>query len=293
MSTTIQKDGRRWTVDGDGIKTLKREYVIVLDSNNLSADGESQEFPGVPAIGSAHPAHSELTVRSYDVDEGESAEKKLLKITVNYSAESTEDESGGESGQEWNGAVEQWGWDAGEESKEVAYNLLEGHEGPLLNSAGDPFDSLPQASFPVPVFTKVLKTTSRIGNALNMNCKLNRNTVTIGSISCAPKTLLATVSEARIFGDPNYRYKYTIQLKYKSNFSLYGAGDTPIEFGWDIPVVDSGMRELDDNNKLKLIMQTDSETGKPCAVTSPELLDGTGHKVVRSAGGEGADPEQV
>jgi len=38
--------------------------------------------------------------------------------------------------------------------------------------------------------------------------------------------------------------------------SMYGAGTTPIEFGWDIPVVDAGMRELKDG-KLQVIMSID------------------------------------
>lgn len=38
--------------------------------------------------------------------------------------------------------------------------------------------------------------------------------------------------------------------------SMLGAGTTPIEFGWDIPVVDAGMRELKDG-KLQVIMSID------------------------------------
>ena len=104
-------------------------------------------------------------------------------------------------------------------------------------------------------------------------------------MDCPAKTLLAVISEKRIFDDEDYKYRYTINLKYKSNMSMFGAGTTPIEFGWDIPVVDAGMRELDsnDSNKPKVIMATDSETNQPCAVTSAELLDGSGHKAARDS----------
>lgn len=84
---TIQRDGRTWKVDDEGITELKRKYTIVLDANNLSEDGESASFTGVPAIGSHHPIHTDLTVSSYDVSEGQSSEKKLINVTVNYSNE--------------------------------------------------------------------------------------------------------------------------------------------------------------------------------------------------------------
>ncbi len=121
-----------------------------------------------------------------------------------------------------------------------------------------------------------------------MNCKINKNAITIGSMSCPAKTLLAVISEKRIFGDENFKYRYTINLKYKSNQSLFGAGTSPIEFGWDIPVVDAGMRELVSENgtkKPKTIMSIDGETNQPCAVTSAELLDGSGNKASRDADG--------
>lgn len=169
-------------------------------------------------------------------------------------------------------------------------NLYDGQgdfEGALLNSAGDPFQNVPMCEFPAPVFTKVIKTTSR-QDWMNLNCKINSNAVTIGSMECDQKTLLACISEKRIFGDEDYSYRYTIQLRYRTNKSMYGGGDTPIEFGWDIPVVDAGMRAKDpaDDDKVKIIMQLDGETNQPCAVTTSELLDGTGHKAERDEAGK-------
>jgi hypothetical protein len=62
------------------------------------------------------------------------------------------------------------------------------------------------------------------------------------------------VSEQRIFGDHDWNYRYTIQLKYKSNYAKSGGGTNPIEYGWDIPIIDCGMRELDSDGKLQIIM---------------------------------------
>lgn len=282
---TIRRDGRTWKVDSNGITELKRRYTLVLSSEYFPADGELTSFIGVPAIGSAHPEYSDLSVLSYDVQEGQSSEKKLINVTVNYGIDDSgaEDSSLGDEG-----IVEEWGWEIGTESREVTNNLYTGQgnfEGTLLNSAGDPFQNVPTCEAPAPVFTKVVKSKNR-QDWLKYNCKVNQNSVTIGSMECEQKTLLAVISERRIFGDSNgYKYRYTINLKYKSHMSMFGAGTELIEFGWDIPVVDAGMRELDsgDGNKPKIIMATDGETNQPCAVTSAELLDGSGHKAARDA----------
>lgn len=282
---TIQRDGRTWKVNGDGISELKRRYTVVLEDNNLSENGEMASFTGVPAIGAKHPIHDDLKVKSYDVSEGQSQEKKLINVTVNYAYDDEDQEETLDGGA--TGIVEEWGWESGTESREVTNNLYEGQgnfEGTLLNSAGDPFANVPTCEAPAPVFVKVIKTATR-QDWLKYNCKINQNSINIGSMSCEAKTLLAVISEKRIFGDEDYKYRYTINLKYKSNQSMFGAGTSAIEFGWDIPVVDAGMRELDsnDNNKPKVIMATDGETNQPCAVTSAELLDGDGHKATRDS----------
>ncbi len=81
---TILRDGRTWKVDKDGITELKRKYTLALSSDYFPADGELSTFTGVPKIGSHHPSFSDLSVLSYDVSEGQSSEKKLINITVNY-----------------------------------------------------------------------------------------------------------------------------------------------------------------------------------------------------------------
>ena len=47
------------------------------------------------------------------------------------------------------------------------------------------------------------------------------------------------------------------------------------------------MREIDATTyKIKLIQVMSSETGQPATVTSPELLDGAGHRITRSGTGQ-------
>lgn len=280
MSSDIrQKDGRRWSVNSGGINTLRRRYQVVLDGNNLGADGETISFVGIPAIGSAHPNYSGLKVKSYDIEEGEGHEKKALTVWVNYDTETGE--TIGEGSGAVNGAIEEWGWDDGMDERELitAVNGVA-----LVNSAGDPFDSVPRVSTPAPTFTKIIKFQSRQTGWASSFCTINGGALTVGGINCAKWTLLCTVCEKRIFGDADYRYRYTVRLRYRSNLvKLYGSGDAQ-EIGWNVSVTDAGMRQLGTDGKPVLIRQKDAETGKMCTITSPELLDGNGHAVDRSSG---------
>ena len=278
--TTYQKDGRRWSVESSGIKTLRRKYQVVPTAGVLGANGEVVSFADIPAIGSAHPTYSYLKVKTYDVEEGEGHEKKALMVYVNYEAEYTE--TIGEGQDATTGAVEDFGWDDGTDERELITDVA---GVALVNSAGDPFDSVPRVSCPAPTFTKIIKFATQQTGWNGSFCKVNSAAITVAGISCAKHTLLCTVSEKRIFGDPSYSWRYTIRLRYRSNkVKLLGTGSAQ-EVGWQVSVTDAGMRQLDANGKPVLIRQKDAETGKMCTVTSPELLDGSGHAVNRSNGG--------
>lgn len=260
------KDGRSWKVDDTGMKSLSRDYVVVLIDGVTGANGEDDSFPGVPAIGSKHPNHPELVVKSYDVKEGAGPNKNTLTVTVNYEREVIETEGGGTE-PETDYAIEEWGWDASTASKELNEDFSTPPK-KVVNSAGDPFDKVPTVEGFTPVFTKVFKSASRISGAQALSCMVNSQAITIGGMSCAARTLLCTVGEKAIIGDERWRYRYTVNLKYRPET-------------WDVTLIQSGMRCKDpnDQNNLKLCSVIDKETGRVCRVTSPALLDAQGYQV--------------
>lgn len=281
----IQRDGRRWSVDSTGITTLKRPYRIVLADNNLGANGEGSSFSGLPAIGSAHPNNLKLFVLGYDVEEGKQHEKKILDVTVNYGPKLVETYGSGQDAQSVQ--VEQWGWAGGEDERE----LVTAADGtPVLNSAGDVFDSVPTIKHPAPVFTKVVKFKARQSGWSAHRCKVNSSAVTIGGETYAAATLLCMVSEVRVVGDGEWKYRYTIELRLRTNMVKIAGSGSASEIGWDVAIADAGMRELSSDGTLKLIRVMDAETGIPCNVTTPELLDGSGHSIARSASGAPVTP---
>lgn len=269
--------GRKWSVDAGGMKSLTREYVVVLDGGTaLAANGETLSFPGVPAIGTAHPVYTYMFVSGYDITEGANGDKNTLRVSVKYEPQTitTDTIPGEEEPTEEDSAVEEWGWSDGTET----HDLVEDRNGePVINSAGDPFDSAPQIEAPAPVFTKVIRTLARRSVAAYL-CKVNASSVTIGGRICMPGTLLCTVAEQRIFNDALWKYRYKITLRYRSNLVAVGSGSTQSEIGWDVAVADTGMRAWDTTTgKKSLIRVMDLETGKMATVTSPALLDGSGH----------------
>ena len=273
-----QKAGRKYSVDSSGITTLKKDFIVIQDSI-MSANGEAVSFPGVPAIGSAHPRFPGLFVLSYDVQEGEGKDKQTLIVTANYGPQTTE--TSGEGSSAVTSVVEEWGWDDGTDEIELTC----GQDGtPVLNSAGDPFESVPKVMTPAPVFTKVMKVKARQSGWNTATCTVNSASVTIGGISFPAGSLLCTVCEKRIIGDKNWKYRYTVKLRYKKNLVKIAGANQLTDIGWDVAVVDAGMRELDANGKPQLIKKIDPEKKTPVTVTTAELLDGQGHKVSRTSG---------
>jgi hypothetical protein len=273
-TTSKQKAGRKYSVDSSGITTLKKDFVVIQDSP-MAADGEVLSFGGVPEIGSAHPQYSGLYVQSYDVQEGGDNDKRTLIVTANYGPQTIETGEGtGDASR-----VEEWGWDDGTDEIE----LTSGQDGtPVLNSAGDPFESVPKIMTPSPVFTKVVKYKIRKSGWNTAFCTVNSNAVTIGGISFPARSLLCTISEKRLLDGGEWKYRYTVKLRYKKNLVKIEGSNALVDIGWDVAVLDAGMREKITNGSTvekRLIREIDKETGKTCVVTSPALLDGSGAKL--------------
>lgn len=276
-SSAKLKAGRSWKVATEGINSLKREYVVVVDPANpgstVGADSEPISWTGVPAIGSAHPLYSQLFVKDYDVREGTGADRNTLIVTVNYERNTIMSANPeGSGGQRWEYALESWGWSAGSTQKELVEDKSTDAK-PVLNSAGDPFENAPMVEAPAPVFRKVFKTKEWHSGYLGLSCKTNDSAITIGDMTCAVGTLLIQVGVEKIVADATWKYRWSAEMKYNPD-------------GWDLKIIDCGMRALvdyGDDTKKQLCTVVDSVTGKSCAVTSPALLDGQGHQVSDTA----------
>lgn len=290
MSATIvkiiAKAGTTYAVDENGATNIKQRYQVVLSeplaSGSLMTSFTTTSAGSIPSIGTVHPERPGYYVARYDVRQPDGTGKATLDVDVIYSARSfvTEGGGGGEPGEDCR--IDQWGWDDGTAERE----LVQGVDGtPVLNSAGDPFDSVPKVSTPAPTFTKVVRFGARKSGWFGFNCKVNDANVTIGGVQFPPRTLICSISERLEPTAEKWPYVYQVRLQYRSNMATVGTATTPEECGWDAVVTDAGMREIDaTTHKIKLIQVMSSETGQPATVTSPELLDGTGQAITRSSG---------
>ena len=157
--TVKLKAGREWTVEAMGVRSLKREYVVVLNAPT-GADGEGA-IPGLPAIGSKHPNMDGLKVTKHTVTEGSGPDKNTLKVVVEYAAETTTS-TVEEEVATVDGSVTEWGWDSGTAQKELVTDV---NGEAVVNSAGDPFQTAPTFSAYAPTFTKVIKCGTRKAGA--------------------------------------------------------------------------------------------------------------------------------
>ena len=280
IKKTILKDGASYSVSENGAENIQTRYQVLLNRPiDVSAELLT-EIKGIPEIGTEHPQRPGYFVSHYEVSQPSGAAKHTLNVTVKYAPITSSGGGEGEEEEDEN-QVEEWGWSDATSSKELVEDVT---GKPVVNSAGDPFDSVPTVDSPAPVFTKVMKFRSRQMSLFQYFCTVNAKSVTIGGDSFPPCTLLCTVSETRLLGNENWNYQYTVKLRYKSNKASI-AYDSPEECGWDVPIQDRGMREFDSaTGKLVFIQTFSRETGTPVEVTSAELLNGNGQAVNRDPG---------
>lgn len=269
MAEVQELDGRSWTDESGSRKAERRFQIIGLEAGF----SPSWDYVGLPKINDAHPTLSGLFATSRKFEEGRGAEKIRVICTVSYSSQANEQSGSGEE-EEWECLVDEWGWDASTEDREFVTDV---HGAPVRNSAGDPYDSVPNVTTHSPVFTKVARFQTR-QSVMDLNCKVNREAMTIGGMSCAAKTLLCTVAEKLLLDGSSYPYQYTVTLHYRSNMANIAGATT--EIGWDVALVQAGMRAKDpETNALKLIKVVDPETGMLCTVTSSAMLDMSGYQL--------------
>ena len=273
------KGNRKWTEDANGsITSLTRRYQIIRpDIPEGSADEEvvSTDVDGLPQKQSSHSnTHPNLKCDGYFWEEGSDSGKRVLYCDVHYSVWQSEVSEANRPprGQ----AVEQFGWRSGSVSRDLVRDA--GTGAILLNTAGQPFDSVPQVDIPAPTFTKVVKTTER-QQWEAFQGKINSAQIIIGGVTCGIHCLRCVqMDEERLWNDDfGYKYKYTIGLQLMSNEAVIGAAEQAVDIGWDLAVVSCGtMEKKTPDSKATPVSSRSSTTGSEVFVSSPVLLDGEG-----------------
>ena len=270
--------GREWSVTKDGTNVAPTETTETYEVLFAAPFSRANLFTGVaglPEIGSKHPAFQNLYVQGYSVKEGTGSEKNRYEITVSYQpVSSTGTPEEGEEGEQPECYIEQIGWRTGSVARDLVADAETGVA--VLNTAGLPYESVPQVDRPSPTWYKVFKTKDRQSSYVDYYGCVNGGSMTVGEHSCAKDTLRCVqADEERIFTDPaGYKYRYSIALQYMSNKVKLLGGNTATECGWQIALVSMGTVELTASG-LKRITVPD-QSGNEVPVSAPVLLDGNG-----------------
>lgn len=274
-NTAYLLDGREWGVDANGAQTLSCKYEVLLESP-LSNASLVASFSGLPAIGSAHPSFGALFAQSYKVREGEGSQKNRIEVVVEYApiARTGEPEEVEEGSTTLACFVEAMGWRSGSVQRDFTVDAVTG--APVLNTAGQPFDSVPQVDRPSPTWFKTFKTPDRYPTFVTYVNKVNSSTMTIAGQSFAAGTLRCVqADEERVFADASgYKYRYSIALQAMSNLVKLQGANTTTQCGWHLPIVSTGTMQKVGGSLKRITVQTDD--GQEVPVGAPVLLDGNG-----------------
>lgn len=268
-------DGREWSAEqSKGVNAVTARYEVLL-SAPLQNNALPDDVTGLPKLGDAHPKFTGLIVKRIRYAEGALSAKTRLEVTVDYGLPDEPEQPEGPGEADF--YIEKIGWQSGSVQRDLVNDVETGRA--VLNSAKQPFESVPQVDRPAPTFIKVFKTKQRQNYPLYVD-KVNSGTLSMGGQSFAKDMVRCNqADEERLFGDAaGFMYRYSIALQVMSNkVKIEGAG-TATECGWQVPIVDCGtaqIAQLDSQKTERITIKT--EGGREVPVSSPVLLDGNGH----------------
>lgn len=280
------KGYRKWHVDAGGrLDSFTARYQAIRDAdpNGTAADIVTQ-FQGVPAIGASIDSllYPDMIAREYSIEEGDINGKRVLYIDVRCSLRDLQDWNVSQfppAGQ----AIQEISLTSGSVSRDLVADAITGKL--VLNSAGQPFDSVPQIDHPSPTFRKVVKVKTAQSWGAFMG-KVNAANVTISGTQYGPHQVRCVQADRiKLWNDEfDFVEQWTIGLQVVSNIVPIEGGDAE-EIGWDVAVVDQGTMQKNDGSSgqegdIVPIMTISAETGKEVAASQPVLLDGQGYAML-------------
>ena len=271
-NTAYLLDGREWRSDSGGASATARYVVILaepLDNAHLPTD-----VSGLPKPGDPHPTFTGLVVKSVRFSEGTGSAKTRLEALVEYGPP----EGGaatGAGGEDF--YIEKAGWTSGSVQRDLSVDAETGLA--VLNSAKQPFESVPQMDRPAPTYVKVFKTKARKVGYIGYVDMVNADDLTVGGYEFERDMVRCVqADEERIFADPDgWKYRYSISLQVISNEVKLEDSQDFTECGWQVPLVDCGTMQISQLSSQSLERITvRTESGQEVPVSSPVLLDGRG-----------------
>jgi hypothetical protein len=268
-NTATLLPGRNYTVTTGGITDLTRRYQVLRDPRQTIETLEVALITGLPAIGDAHPANAYAVVNQYRITEDDNGQRWVIEVMYS-SMEFTRDYlNRPPKGQ----AETSRGWEAQDVSVDLTHDALTGEA--LLNSAGDPFESVPQVARSLPVFRLVRRESTAVSSRLALSGTVNAAAISIDGVSIPRHGGRLTVSSRKLYLDADgFEQEFTYTVTIMAN--IVDGND----IGWDIAFVQAGLFHLKSGETAKQrAMEQDAETKEWRPRATPVLLDANGYKL--------------
>jgi hypothetical protein len=252
-------------------------YSFFLEAGKLPhigtpPDSSSSAVTGLPAAGSAHPANAAIIVQSYsftatsDNKTGHDAWECAVRYDLKFVSDTDE------SGESYRYTAKRLG------TVECSVDLVADAETgePVVNAAGDPFDSVPQRTIFSPAVEWRRKQTAPPAALCELSGTVNASEFTALGVTFPPRTGRLFVSADWSPGDEHWPWEVTYRIEGRN---LYVEIDEiPVNIGWDEAFLECGYKYLETvGGKAVRFMDEDEETGqlRPSAMPQPLTIFGT------------------
>lgn len=277
MSTYTAKliKGRSYQYDSEG-NLISATETYSVRTGDKSEKVTLDNVSGLPTYETEQTEEGEALVPEYSIQETHPTrwEVEVTLRTETGSRPARPPSSTGEISR---------GWTTEEVEFDLTHDMKTG--APVLNSAGQPFDSVPTVPRVVPVIrVEKFERTSGVPAAMAKSGCVNSAAITVDGV-----TVPARCGRLRVSAEKQYRssgegenvkegYRVTYELAIMSN--MVDQDGTVTDIGWDVALVDMGFFYRDSEGELVRAMELDEETNEPRPTAEPVLLDGSGGRLV-------------
>lgn len=145
----------------------------------------------------------------------------------------------------------------------------------VMNSAKEPFDSVPQREMLLPCVSFRRISAKHPSFYAPYNGTVNNVSVTVMGITFAKHCARILIEAKRIEeGEDEQdagKYEYSFRIEGASNMYAPNSSTSPVDIGWDVSMLDCGYSYLDEANRAHPIM-IEGADGSFVRPTSPQLL---------------------
>lgn len=278
-------------LNADRVVTACTELYSVVVANPAQCVAPTT-VTGLPAKNAAHPSLSNLVVEGYSWRH-HGVRSKAWDCSVKYKRATSQ--SGASQGDpNVRVLLEEWGFSGG--GGDLVSDAMTGR--PVVNSAGDPFDSVPQRDEVYPCVRYGYKEKTFRPTRLFLNNCINQSAVTVLGITFAPHTCRLKVECHKNLDADDFPFEWTytfegrdcwcetaqlIDIAGGAPSTVYETDGTKSNIGWDVAILQCGFNYLQGNEKVKFTIMDDQ--GNVTQPSLPQLLDTNGAPLSLTADG--------